>query len=832
MLSSGLAAAGAPAAEAPAGTADPDGVAYFEQRVRPLLTSNCLKCHGGEAKIKGGLRLTSRESLLKGGDTGTAAVPGAPDKSLLIEAIHYGGELKMPPDQKLSAEQVATLTEWVKRGLPWTPDLDLTPAGVAVDAPAHAGPPKPEDARGFWSFQPVRRPDVPAANRLDWVRNPVDAFVLAKLEANGLSPAPPADPVALLRRAYYDLTGLPPTPQEVNDFLADAAPDAYERVIDRLLASPHYGEKWGRHWLDLVRYAETNSYERDNPKPNVWRYRDYVIRSFNQDKPYDRFLKEQLAGDELPDPGSNPDAVVATGFYRLGVWDDEPADRMQARYESFDDIVATVGQSFLGLTFDCARCHDHKIDPIPQADYYRLLAFVHNVNDYHNGGPTDERPLSTPPADAEAYEQQVRERARRIGEARAAIDEVRQIFRQLLQGEAGRGDVPEADVPRLLDSDGARVLGTERFAAYRKLTRELESLRSSGNGADKALCVTEAGPTAPETFVWIRGNAGAQGEKVEPGFPQVLGGSGPAAVPPPPPGAKSSGRRTVLADWIASKDNPLTARVMVNRIWQYHFGRGLVRTPNDFGLQGERPTHPELLDWLAAEFVERGWSMKAMHRLLMTANTYRMSSGPDPKALAADPRNDLLWRFDLRRLTAEEIRDSVLAVNGTLNLKAGGPSVYPPIPPEVMQTQSKPGEGWHTSPPEEAARRSVYVHVKRSLRVPLLESFDAAETDKSCPVRFVTTLPTQALGMLNSAFLNEEAEKFARRLRQETGDDVRKQVALGLKLVTCREPSEKDVLRGVELIESLVKKDGANPDVALRYFCLVALNLNEFVYLD
>ncbi|MDB5174044.1 MAG: Planctomycete cytochrome, partial [Phycisphaerales bacterium] len=370
-----------------ADAAKPEDVQFFEKQVRPLLEARCLKCHGAEAKVKGGLHLTSRESVLKGGEQGIVVSVDQPDKSLLLAAIGYEGELKMPPKGKLPAEEAQILTRWVKSGLPWTPGLDLTPAGVASAEPVRSGPPTIEEAKSFWSFKPIEKSAVPQVHHVEWVRNPIDAFVLSKLESKGMSPAQPADRIALLRRAYYDLTGLPPTPTEVNAFMADPSPDAYEKEIDKLLASPHYGEKWGRYWLDLVRYGESNSYERDNPKPNVWRFRDYVIRSFNDDKPYDRFVKEQLAGDEMPEAAENADPIIATGFYRLGIWDDEPNDRLQARYDNLDDLVTATGQVFLGLTVDCARCHNHKIDPIPQADYYRLLAFFQNINGYSNGGP-------------------------------------------------------------------------------------------------------------------------------------------------------------------------------------------------------------------------------------------------------------------------------------------------------------------------------------------------------------------------------------------------------------------------------------------------------------
>ena len=590
----------------------------------------------------------------------------------------------------------------------------------------------------------MKRPPVPApSRRLPIPANPIDAFILARLEANGLSPNPPATKRELIRRACYDLTGLPPSPLEVESFLADDSPAVWEKLIDRLMDSPRYGEKWGRHWLDLVRFAESNSFERDGDKPHAWRYRDYVIRSFNADKPYDKFICEQLAGDEFPDPAG--DAIIATGFYRLGLWDDEPADRELARYDSLDDIVATTGQVFLGLTVDCARCHNHKLDPIPQKDYYRLLAFFQNVNPYKNGGPTDE-------------------------------------------------------------------------------------VRLFASSTEQALAVTESGPNAPETFVLVRGNPNAKGEKVEPAFLEILNPPRPE-IPTPAAGARSTGRRTALAHWIASPENPLTARVMANRLWQYHFGRGLVRSPNNFGLQGDPPTYPELLDWLASELVARGWRLKTMHRLIMTSNAYRMSSRDRAEASAGDPGNDLFWRFDMRRLTAEEIRDSILSITGSLNLKMSGPGVYVDIPKEVLAGQSQPGKGWGRSPPSEQARRSVYIHVKRSLLTPILESFDLAETDRSAPVRFATIQPTQALGMLNGEFINRQADLFAARLRRESSGRLDQQVRLALGLATSRIPTEAEIQQGVGLIEAL-QREKSVPEAALKYFCLMALNLNEMVYLD
>jgi mono/diheme cytochrome c family protein len=700
-----------------------DGAVSFDKEVLPILKANCHKCHAN-GKAKGGLSLADRAGLLKGGDLGAAVSTDRPEDSLLLKAINYRGDLEMPPTGKLSAKDIAVLTRWVKAGVPW-------PETAAAAAPEPKGMRVTDHDRQYWAYQPVKRPDVPLVKNRAWTRNPIDAFLLARLEKEGLSPAPPAERRALARRVWYDLTGLPPSPDEIDAFVNDTAPDAFERLIDRLLASPHYGEKWARYWLDLVRYAETNGFEFDQPKRFAWRYRDYVIAAFNQDKPYDQFLREQLAGDQLD--SVTPESMIATGYYRLGQWDSGAADRLLQRYEALDGIVATTGQVFLGMSLNCARCHDHKKDPIPQRDYYRLLAFFHNFTDPGGKNPTKK--------------------------VKAAGEEI------------------------------------------------------------EVLCVAECGETP--CHVLLRGNPRAQGERVEPGFPEVL-----------PRRAAAGKGRLALANWLADPQNPLTARVLVNRLWQFHFGRGIVPTPNDFGKLGEPPTHPELLDWLASEFVAGGWKIKPMHRLILTSNAYRMSAKADERALAKDPANTWFWRFPMRRLSAEEVRDSMLAVSGKLNLKAGGPSVYPPIPKDVLMGQSRPGNGWRTSSAEESARRSAYVHVKRSLILPLLAQFDLADTDASCPVRFTTTVPTQALGLLNGAFSNEQADAFARRLEKEAPEGIPAQVARGIRLTTGRNPSAEEVRQDADFVRALRRENRLEEHEALRCYCLVLLNANEFLYLD
>ena len=807
----------------------PEQIEFFEKEIQPILVQHCLKCHGGKGSPKGDLSLISRQGILKGGETGPAVSLASPRESLLIAAINYA-DYEMPPTGKLPQATIDALTKWVEMGLPWNA------AGTIEYANDDHGPPPVNDqTKSFWSFQPVARPEIPKVRNSQWVQTPIDAFVLNGLEQADLHPSARATKTALLRRAYYDLTGLPPSPQEVKAFLADQTPDAFERVVDHLLESPHYGERWGRHWLDLVRYAETNSYERDGDKPYVWRYRDYAIRSFNEDKPYDQFIKEQIAGDEL-DPVTSA-SVIATGYYRLGIWQDEPVDSQQELFEDLDDLVRTTSEVYLGLTVGCARCHDHKLDPIPQADYYRMLAFFRNVRrlgdrSHESVLEASVRTLGT--ADAvERYDRLVLEHRTASVENRKALGKLdRRIKANLVGVEIDDWKAEQARIEIARTRIG-KLLEQEEFDRYVALTAERDKLRAfRPPGNEQALCVKEHGRTAPPTHVLARGNAHAPGDVVEPGFLAVLSPPEPKIVQPPED-IKSTARRLALANWLVSRNNPLTARVMVNRIWHYHFGRGIVRSTSDFGFQGIAPTHPELLDWLAVEFMEGDWRIKRLHKLIMLSNTYQMSSQPNDAALAKDPINDLLWRFDMRRLSAEEVRDSILAVNGSLNReKMYGPSIFVPIAQEVLAGQSRPGAGWGESSPEDRARRSIYIRIKRSLIVPMMANFDGADTDASCPVRFVTTQPTQALGMLNSDFINEQADVFARFLIKQANGKLDEQIALGLRRATQREPTPPEIERGKSLINTLQQKYKLSPEAALKQFCVTALNLNEFMYLD
>jgi mono/diheme cytochrome c family protein len=1017
-----------------------DGVDLFDTQVRPVLERSCFKCHGEDPeRLKSGLELTTRAGLLRGGSRGPALDTASPDGSLLLEAIAYeNDQLEMPPAGRMSDEEIAAIRQWVQVGAPYGGDQDELTAVAAEGAFTIT-----DEDREWWSVRPLARPPAPHVRDRDWVGNEIDHFILARLEAAGLEPAAEADRRALIRRATYDLTGLPPTAAEVAAFQADERPDAWERLIDRLLSSPHYGEKWGRHWLDLVRFAETDGYERDRLKPGAWRYRDWVIDAFNSDVPYDDFLLHQLAGDEIETPTAA--SIIATGYLRLGIWDDEPTDTALAQYDDLDSILDTTSRVMLGMSMGCARCHDHRGDPIPQRDYYRMLSFFRGIAPYKVGGgnqPTPEHYVDRIPADlgspeaGRAEERWRAERQRLVAElkrleaeatrevgaerfAAATAERDRGLVAHLafeeeaalvaqdgegrfhgrvedaavgIEGVLGRaygfdgendsvrierpvtddftislwfrssalapggverrwylgaglvdgnveGDVDDFGLALVgdgyvtagvgnptvfLSSDpgyndgewhhvaftreratGALVLYVDGevvdealgssealdapaflevgrlLAGHGHFEGELDDLRfydrllsarevldvQLGGGVAEpfadlvaewgkkhaerharvvdellalehprrdyldVLRVKELGPEAPPTHVLIRGNPHAPAQAVEPGFPEILDPQAPA-LPMRGPEAGTSGRRLALARWIASDDNIRTSRVMANRLWQYHFGRGLVPTPNDFGHFGREPTHPELLDWLAAELVDRGWSLKSMHRLIMTSSAYRMSSRGEADALSKDPENNLIARFDMRRLAAEEIRDSILAASGTLNLELGGPGVYPTLPEEVLATASRPDEAWGDSTPEQAARRSVYIHVKRSLLHPLLDTLDLADTDATCPVRFVTTQPTQALTMLNSDFMNDQASLLAKRAREEAPGTLDASVARALQIVLGRGPRPDEVAGGVSLVRELEVEEGFAPDDAFTGYCLVLLNLNEFVYLD
>ncbi len=616
----------------------------------------------------------------------------------------------------------------------WPPAVCLL-ALLASLAQLHAG--EHESATDLWSTAPVVRPALPAVKNEAWARTAIDRFILSRLEGQGWAPAMPVSRAKLIRRVYFDLWGLPPSPDDVQAFVADDSPTAYERLVDRLLASPHFGERWARYWLDLVRFAETNGYERDALKPNAWQYRDWVIQSINDDKPYDRFVWEQLAGDELPDA---TDATrIATGFLRVGTFDDEPNDPLKYKYEQLDDLMHATSTAFLAVTLKCARCHDHKFDPIPQKDYYALLNFF-------IGGKQAEGPL---------------------------------------------------------------------------------------------LAYTDAGPTPPAVQLLASGEPTRAGDVVPPGYLSML----PAvsrAVEPAPGGAKTSGRRTQLAQWIVDRRNPLTARVMVNRLWQHHFGQGLVRTPDNFGTMGSAPTHPELLDYLASELMAGGWRLKALHKQILMSSSYQMDSVHPQQAeyARADFSNELWWRAERRRLESEPLRDAMLTVSGQLNLKAGGPSFFPTATKDALEGLSKKGADWGESSSEEQRRRTIYMMTKRSLLLPLLTTFDFADTTQPCSQRNVSIVAPQALALLNNEFVHEQSRAFAARVASEAGSDTRARIDRAWWLAFGRAPRDQEVEAALDHLQTQRENLAAvtpQADVAqqtLQSLCHVLLNLNEFIYVD
>jgi hypothetical protein len=732
----------APAADAPKGR---EAEAFFETRIRPVLDRTCFKCHGSE-KVRAGLRLDTRAALLKGGDHGPAVVPGDAGKSLLIQALHYNrDDLKMPPGKPLAEGVVVDFIAWVNDGAVWPDRMALTPARAR---------------RGI--FEPIKTFEPPP-DSTSWSANPIDNFVRAALRTSGLEPAGAADRRTLLRRVTFDLTGLPPTSEEIADFCKDETPDAWEKVVDRLLASPAYGERWGRHWLDVARYADTGGFEADHLYPSAWRYRDYVIRSFNADKPFDRFIQEQVAGDELwPD---DPDAVLATGLYCVGpVLPESAMAGNQLEYEWLTDAADTTGAAFLGLTMGCARCHDHKYDPLTQRDYYALQAIF----------AASDRPYP---------------------------DKVR-----LLRIKGLNGLLSDAPVPKELLNDPRCTLRTDAEQELRLFHR--------------------AAPLAMHRL--HRGELNKPREVAEPGFPAAMPGSAQR------PDFAPEKRRAALARWLTAAENPLTPRVIVNRVWGWHFGQALVRTPGDFGAQGEPPTHPELLDWLAHDLVEHGWKLTRLHRLILLSNTYRMSSvnevrTPDPRRV--DPENRLLWRFPRHRLEGEAVRDALLACAGTLSLKPFGPPVVPPLDARELTGLFDARGKWPiTKDAAEHTRRSVYLMQRRTFVYPLLAAFDAPELMTSCPQRPRTVVPTQALALLNSPLAREQAAAFARRLVREYGDDREAIVARAWQLAFSRSPTPAESERARMFLRQ--RTEASTATAALAELCLALFNANELVFID
>ena len=1094
--------------------------AWYTMHVLPILEDNCIRCHGPE-KHKSEFRLDYRNRLVEGGELGPGINESDLAKSALLLAISYKDDQnEMPPKGKLPQAQIDILNKWVIAKAPMPADkLELQEEESDEPEPHVVN----DERKNYWAYRPVENPTPPASSNPAWNTTAIDQFIHAKVTAAGLKPNAPAERAKLIRRASYDLTGLPPRFEEVTAFVNDPASDAeaFATVVDNLLARPQYGEKWGRHWLDVVRYAESNGYERDSYKPEVWRYRDWVIKAFNDDLPYTDFIRHQLAGDEVA-PG-DPDALIATGYYRLGLWDDEPADRLLQKYDILDGVADTSARAFLGMSMGCARCHDHKIDPIPHVDYYSWLAFFHNVRDMQNKGgdmievSQDPDALERARAERQQQESELTEKIRAFEtEVKLAIDNenaekagqveqsdiidlkyrffrdtyeklpdfdglrhenegklsagfidlspatrddaigfvfegqlvvprdgtykfnldsadgsrlsingksvieydgihpagapkqgsvklkkgnvpirvdyfnktsanvlnlswsgpgvpIRSLSRgsetMIKDGRSGGDDwryttkVPPGNwllndfddkkwavgksgfgrdgtpaikvntnwdtneiwmrkefnmaampfamnlsvfhdedieiyingekmfeakgyinkyidgplkgpwkkilkpgrnimavhciqtgggqgvdvglgtgkraapgarpksVEELARSEGGRILG-KRNKEYIDLKKQRDQLRRkpvTAPGTFKVFGVKENGTKPPQTFVLRRGSPHAKGEQVQPRFPSILTD---APVPEAKPVNNSSGMRTIVANYIANTDNQLTARVMVNRVWQHHFGRGIVATSSDFGNIGSKPTHPELIDWLAHHFMhELDWSIKDLHRVIMNSAAYRMASTGNEQALGADPQNKAFWRMNMRRLTAEEIRDSIINATGQLNLKAGGPSFFSEIPEMILATASTGKGKWGNSPETERNRRAVYNTIRRSLLDPMLASFDLADTDNPCPVRFATTVPTQSLTLLNSKFSNDKAAQFAERLRKAS-DKPREQIILATRTALNRDPTESEIKDFTEMLADMKTLPDIDDKKALDRLCLLFLNLNEFLFVD
>jgi hypothetical protein len=743
--------------------AEADDGTFFREKIEPVLKAQCYSCHSAQAKkIQGGLRLDSRAAIERGGDSGPAVVKKKSRESLLIEAIRHEEGLAMPPGKpKLPDSTIADFETWIDAGA-----VDPRENDPAGENEIGAG-------RRHWAFQPVTKIEPPSVSAAAWCRSPLDAFLLAKLEGRNWRPAPPASRIDLVRRVTFDLTGLPPTPEEIDAFVNDPLPDSYPRLVDRLLNSRHYGERAATHWLDVVRFAESEGFEYDRTIPDAWRFRDYVIESMSADKPFDRFVTEQIAGDEIQP--ENPECQTASIFHRLGPVRRNAGnpDIALSRNEVLTERTDILGAAFLGLTVGCARCHDHKLEPISQKDYYRLQAYF---------AATEEHNIVLAGADEQ------RDWEARTRRAKDEIDALR-----------------------------AKAKGAEG-SAKAKLEEQIEDLEDRLPGPLPTIPATRNVPASRTPIhVLRRGVWEQKGEPVGPRPLSVLVNDDLAEL-----SAEVTNPRTQLAHWLTSPAHPLTSRVIVNRLWQQHFGMGLVKTANDFGVNGERPSHPELLDWLAAALVENGWRLKPIHRLIVLSNAYQQSSDAAnaTEQNQRDPENRLLWHFPRRRLSAEEIRDAMLAVSGRINHKAGGPSVIVPVDLELVNLLYKPSQWEVTKDAAEHDRRSIYLLAKRNLRLPFLETLDAPTLATSCARRLSTTHAPQALELLNGTLSNDLAGAFARRLEEESPGDREVLVDRAFRLALGRPPFPQERTRSLEFLQ----------EQPLCEFTLALFNVNGFLY--
>lgn len=924
---------------------------FFEKRIRPVLIANCVKCHNPKAQVAQ-LDLTTAEGFAKGGESGLLINKEKPEESRLLKAISYDDSLKMPPTGKIKADEIAALTEWVKMGAPWP----KSSGAVAESKPAVPKSTREftEEEKKFWAFQPLAKPSVPAVKNAAWVKSPVDAFILAKLEEKNLTPAPPADKLTLLRRATYDLTGLPPSEKEISDFLADSSPKAFEKVVERLLASPRYGEKWGRHWLDVARYADSTGNDEDHRYPFAWKYRDYVIESFNNDLPYDQFVREQLAGDQLPAKNGselNQRGIIATGFLALGPKAVAQQDKKKMLYDVYDEQVDVTSKAFLGMTLACARCHNHKFDALLTKDYYSMINIFASTKSFTNPDShvsiVFEKPL-VPKSEWEKYQAARKQHQAKEKRARTEIDEIVDAVREpavkqqsprvaefmlaankvyasgakteelaqqlnlseeilkrwvqflkpsdltpqhllawqkatpeklanvaqeyqrtfqarlqewtekvsqwrveyqkaIAENKTPLPDKPvfEAGDDRFFDSvyfenDGPFSLSVKEKAKFSaaqqqriaELQKEIETLKKSAPAEPELACAIEDGePVAQKVFV--RGDYNNAGEDAPKAFPAIL------APFDTKPNFSGSGRLQ-LAEWLVQPEHPLTSRVMTNRIWQWHFGEGLVRTPDNFGKMGERPSHPELLDFLAREFVKSGWSIKSMHRLIMLSSAYQMASLNPNLAENTDTDNRLLTRFNRRRLTVEELRDGLLAIDGSIDLTMGG---------SLQQGRGTDGEnnqGRLSLNPEKLKRRTVYIPLRRANLPTLLNLFDFGDATSMAGKRQLTNVSTQALFWLNSEFLAEQSATLVKALLADGSLTEAKRIETLYMRVLNRNAEKDEVEQALKYIaafkqEALGKQETPGQQKAQgedanhkawQSFCHVLMASNDFLYID
>ncbi len=819
----------------------PAAIEFFEQKIRPLFVEHCYECHSANSQtLKGGLRLDSRDGWFDGGQRGRAIVPGDVENSLLIKAVRYvDADLQMPPkDKKLSPAQIRDLADWVKMGAP-------DPRRQSAALPSNKSGRGQEDSHKFWAYQPLRTPRLPDVKNKHWVKNPIDVFIAAQLETSGLAPMAEADRRTLIRRATFDLTGLPPSPREIEYFLKDPSPNAFEIQIDRLLASTAYGERWGRHWLDVARYADTAGDGADYPVREAGKYRDWVIQAFNADQPYDQFVREQIAGDILARMGPTDQyasRVIATGFLAIGKrYGYSPAPDFQ--HLDLADVIDSVGRSLLGQSLGCARCHDHKYDPISATDYYALYGIFQSTKWAFPGGEELKRPAQFPalvPPEMVVHCDQVRvvELARLDSQMvglkleRAALDRnsfaggVDLVFEAHPLGSGvkkdafttGQREPVSPQVPRLSARERLTKIGAQ-IAALAKL-REAEVLKER---YEVAYGVSEGTPV--NARIQKRGEPNNVGDEVPRRFLAILGGD-------PLPAETSGSGRLELAHWLTRRTNPLTARVFVNRVWQWHFGQGLVSTTSDFGTRGEPPSHPELLDWLASQFIASGWSVKSLHRLIMKSRTYQLASDDEPIHLRIDPENRRHWRYTRQALNAESIRDSMLAVGGRLDRSSPPQHPFPLVGTWGFTIHQPFHAVYHSN------HRSVYLMVQRNRRHPFLALFDAADPNISVAGRQSTITPTQTLYLMNSSFVHDQSEAFANRLIQAPGDEAAR-VRLACELAQGRAPEEDEVSALLGFLADYQLKlatQGFPPNrrttAAWAALARVLLTSNAFLYVD